>query len=59
VLQRAGARPVLLEVAEDNPAAIALYGNTGFAVVGRRPAYYRRQIGPAVAALALRRPAAV
>jgi ribosomal-protein-alanine N-acetyltransferase len=37
-----GADTVVLEVAEDNDAAIALYRALGFVVVGRRPAYYRR-----------------
>ena len=46
---------VLLEVAEDNEAAIALYTEAGFARVGRRPAYYRREGGARVAALQLRR----
>jgi ribosomal-protein-alanine N-acetyltransferase len=56
LLAAAGRRPVLLEVAEDNVAALALYRAAGFDVVGRRPAYYRRASGPAVTAIALRRP---
>ncbi|HEX3499130.1 MAG TPA: GNAT family N-acetyltransferase [Stellaceae bacterium] len=52
----AGVTPVvLLEVAEDNDAALALYSEAGFARVGRRPAYYRRADGARVAALQLRR----
>ncbi len=52
----AGITPVvLLEVAEDNDAALALYARAGFARVGRRPAYYRRADGARVAALQLRR----
>lgn len=51
-------RAVLLEVAEDNEAALGLYGGAGFATVGRRPAYYRRGAASAVAALQLRRAAA-
>jgi ribosomal-protein-alanine N-acetyltransferase len=52
----AGITPVvLLEVAEDNDAALALYIRAGFARVGRRPAYYRRTGGARVAALQLRR----
>ena len=52
----AGITPVvLLEVAEDNDPALALYVRAGFARVGRRPAYYRRANGVAVAALQLRR----
>ena len=37
-----GVRTLFLEVAEDNPAALALYRSAGFQAVGRRPAYYRR-----------------
>jgi ribosomal-protein-alanine N-acetyltransferase len=37
-----GGRTMFLEVAEDNPAALALYSAAGFATVGRRPGYYRR-----------------
>jgi [ribosomal protein S18]-alanine N-acetyltransferase len=52
----AGITPVvLLEVAEDNEAALALYAAAGFARVGRRPDYYRRVGGARVAALQLRR----
>lgn len=50
-----GATALFLEVAEDNAAARALYLSNGFAEVGRRPGYYRRAGGPAVAALVLRR----
>ncbi len=50
-----GAARLFLEVAEDNTAAQRLYRNLGFFAVGRRPAYYRRKSGPAVAALTLRR----
>jgi [ribosomal protein S18]-alanine N-acetyltransferase len=45
---------VLLEVAEDNEAALALYGRAGFYRVGRRPAYYRRAADAPAAALQLR-----
>ena len=40
-----GARAMFLEVGEANAAAIKLYEREGFAVVGRRPAYYRRDHG--------------
>ena len=36
-----GASRVLLEVAADNEAALALYDRHGFAEIDRRPAYYR------------------
>jgi ribosomal-protein-alanine N-acetyltransferase len=49
-----GVARMFLEVAENNQAARALYGNLGFTAVGRRPAYYRN--GDAAAdALVLRR----
>lgn len=50
-----GAASLFLEVAEDNAAGRALYDRLGFASVGRRPAYYARPGGPAVAALVLGR----
>lgn len=50
-----GAARLFLEVAEDNIAAQRLYRTSGFVAVGRRPGYYRRKSGPAVAALTLRR----
>jgi ribosomal-protein-alanine N-acetyltransferase len=37
----AGADRLLLEVQEDNAAALALYGSVGFAEIDRRPHYYR------------------
>jgi len=52
-LAAAGIRKVFLEVAEDNVAAIRLYGRYGFAEVGRRAAYYARRSGPAAAALVM------
>ena len=36
-----GAARAFLEVAEDNAAAIGLYGRAGFAATGRRKGYYR------------------
>jgi ribosomal-protein-alanine N-acetyltransferase len=38
-----GARALLLEVAEGNAAARALYAGLGFALVGRRPRYYGQE----------------
>ncbi len=49
-----GTGTFFLEVAEDNPAALALYRGAGFEPVGRRPGYYRRDTGR-VAALVLAR----
>ena len=40
-----GVTRMFLEVADDNTAARALYDRTGFAVAGRRPAYYARPDG--------------
>ena len=37
-----GADIVFLDVAEDNPGAIALYRNAGYVQHGRRSGYYRR-----------------
>ena len=43
-----GAQRLLLEVAADNMAALALYTSLGFARQGIRRHYYRRAQGPAV-----------
>lgn len=42
---------LFLEVAEDNAVALRLYRNFSFRPVGRRPRYYRRPQGVALAAL--------
>ncbi len=42
VIRERGADIVFLDVAEDNPAAIALYRNAGYVQHGRRSGYYRR-----------------
>jgi len=55
VLMALGARRLLLEVAEDNAAARALYEREGFVVAGRRPGYYNRRHGDAADALLLLR----
>lgn len=49
-----GATRLLLEVASDNDAALALYRTAGFARIGERRAYYSRQ-GRAVDAQVLSR----
>lgn len=43
----AGARRLMLEVAEDNAAALAFYRGAGFAEAARRPRYYRARAGAA------------
>jgi len=50
----AGAASLFLEVAADNPAALALYRQAAFQAVGEREAYYRRGERPAADALVMR-----
>lgn len=50
-----GAEAFFLEVAEDNPAARALYARAGYAEVARRTGYYARPDGGAVDAMVLRK----
>jgi ribosomal-protein-alanine N-acetyltransferase len=50
----AGARALFLEVAADNPAALALYRQAAFQAVAERKAYYRRGDGPAADAVLMR-----
>lgn len=45
--RRLSFQKLLLEVAEDNSAAIALYEKSGFLTDGRRKRYYQRKDGPA------------
>ncbi|MGC1304231.1 MAG: GNAT family N-acetyltransferase [Caulobacteraceae bacterium] len=52
----AGAETFWLEVAEDNPGAVALYRHAGFVAEGRRPRYYTRPDGVTVDAVVMRRP---
>ncbi len=54
--RQGGADAIFLEVAEDNAPAAALYAAAGYLVAGRRPGYYPRNSGRAVAALVLRKP---
>jgi ribosomal-protein-alanine N-acetyltransferase len=49
-----GGRVLFLEVAENNAAALRLYGSRGLAMVGRRPNYYEVPGGGTVAALTMR-----
>jgi ribosomal-protein-alanine N-acetyltransferase len=51
-----GAAAIFLEVAADNHGALALYAEQGFAVVGRRAAYYQRASAGRIDALVMRRP---
>ena len=43
-----GAERIVLEVAADNQAGIALYQSLGFARQGTRPGYYHRAQGPRI-----------
>ena len=52
---RRGAKALFLEVATDNPGAIALYESAGFERAGQRRAYYARPNAPPADALVLRR----
>ena len=49
-----GVDTLFLEVAEDNKAAITFYKGAGFEPIGRRPAYYKREMGR-VAAITYRK----
>jgi len=53
-LERGGALLVFLDVADDNPAALALYARAGFKTIGRRENYYQRASGEKRAALTMR-----
>lgn len=50
-----GATDLTLEAAADNSTALSFYMARGFAVVGRRPRYYRRADGDRVDALTLQK----
>jgi ribosomal-protein-alanine N-acetyltransferase len=49
------AKRMVLEVAADNPAAIALYRKEGFTEIGRRDGYYARADGKPATALVMAR----
>lgn len=53
--QLRGADRAFLEVAADNPAAIALYESSGFQQAGTRRGYYRTPTGQRIDALVLAR----
>ena len=55
VLRRKRIKIIFLEVDENNAAARRMYVRQGFAVVGRREAYYRDREGRTTAALVMRR----
>lgn len=46
--------PLFLEVAESNQAARALYSRMGFAIIGKRPNYYRHEDGRQETALMMK-----
>lgn len=46
-----GAKDIFLEVAENNPSAIALYLKSGFREVAKRTEYFKQIKGPALTAL--------
>ena len=54
-LKTEGCRTLFLEVDEENPAALGLYGRLGFVRAASRPAYYRDANGLTTTALVLRR----
>lgn len=52
--RQAGAETCFLEVADDNPAAVALYAGLGFRRAGLRRGYYDRGLAGRVDALVMR-----
>jgi ribosomal-protein-alanine N-acetyltransferase len=54
-LAQPSATTMFLEVAADNPGAVALYAGAGFETVGRRSGYYGRAGAASVDALVMRR----
>lgn len=54
-IRQRGGRCVFLEVAQDAPAARALYGQCGFRAVGRRRQYYLRSRAATIDAIVMRR----
>lgn len=54
-LMMTSSRRLVLEVADDNPAALRLYRTEGFAEIGRRQGYYARANGVPATALVMAR----
>lgn len=54
-LRMSSARRILLEVADDNAAAIRLYDKLGFARIGERKGYYPRPDGTPATAIVMAR----
>jgi ribosomal-protein-alanine N-acetyltransferase len=52
--RQAGAETAFLEVADDNPAAVALYAGLGFRRAGLRRSYYDRGQSPRADAIVMR-----
>ncbi len=55
VLEQRGVTRIMLDVAEDNHAALALYSAHGYVIDGRRAGYYRRRSGCRVDAVLMSR----
>ncbi len=55
IMLREALSTVFLDVAADNEAALKLYKNMDFEVVGRRTAYYKRDEGGRVDSLTMKR----
>ena len=58
ILSAQGVEKWILDVAEDNPVAIAFYTALGFQTDGRRPNYYKRLEGGRVDAILMSKPMA-
>ena len=57
-LSARGVKKWILDVAEDNPGAVAFYTALGFLIDGRRPNYYKRLEGGRVDAILMSKPMA-
>ena len=54
IMNMAADRPLILEVAADNHAAIALYRKFGLSEIARRPRYYRTPTGSRIDAIVMK-----